>query len=159
MIYPNCLLNDSVVISLSHGVEETLLAMAQVTGIFEKSFMQDNWKSPCELSVYLEIESLPAKGQIRFHFSQQVLCELYKKMMNEEAAPSLDEVVDCLGEFSNVCYGAAKSKLNRVGYSLGMALPHPGKTDDLPNVSSSYPHIVIPFKIFNEICYIQIVIL
>lgn len=152
-------LEHEVMINLSNGVDETLQMMASVASIFEKAFIEENWKPPADVSVYLEVQSPPSFGQIRFHFSRKALNELYKRMMNEEAAPDLKQIVDCVGEVSNVCYGYAKSKLNREGYSLGMALPRPGKTEDLPHVESKHPHMIIPFKVFNETCYIQIVIL
>lgn len=151
-------LDSEVMKNLSSGVDETLQMMASVSSIFEKAFAEKNWKPPADVSVYLEVQSPPSFGQIRFHFSRKALNEIYKNMMNEEAT-DLKQIVDCVGEVSNVSYGYAKSKLNREGYSLGMALPRPGKTEDLPDVKSDYPHLIIPFKVFNETCYIQIVIL
>lgn len=152
-------LENELKVYLSTGVDETLQTMAHVSSIFEKSIEDENWKSPCELSVYLEIQTPPVKGQIRFHFSQTVLENIYKNMMNEEATPDYGQVVDILGELSNVSYGLCKGKMNREGYSLGMALPHPGKTKDLPEVIATRSRTVIPFKVFNETCYIEILIL
>lgn len=158
-LHSNPYLMNELTIYLSYGVDETLQTMAHVSTVFEKSFNSQNWIPPVDYSVYLDIASPPSVGQIRFHFSLRALKELYKNMMQEEADPDIKMVVDCLGELSNVSYGLAKGKLNREGYLLGMALPHPGKTADLPAVKSDCSQVVIPFKIFNETCYIQIVIL
>lgn len=157
-IFDHPVLENELMINLSNGVDETLQTMARINSIFERSFSDKNWKSPCEYSVYLEIQSLPARGQIRLHFSYQALLHLYQGMIGD-GNPDHAEVVDCLGEVSNVSYGLAKGKLNREGYSLGMALPHSGKTVDLPQLLTERPNLVTPFKIFNETCYIQIVIL
>lgn len=159
-IHSHPVLENELMINLSNGVDETLQTMARVSSIFERSFSDKNWKSPSsEYSVYLDIQSLPSKGQIRFHFTYNALAELYKSMLGDNDTPDRAQVVDVLGEISNVCYGLAKGRLNREGYSLGMSLPHPGKTVDLPEVFSDRPNMIIPFKVFNETCYIQIVIL
>lgn len=152
-------LNSAVIANLSNGVIETLQTMAKVAGIFEKSFVEKNWKSPTDVSVYLNLESPPSHGQVRFHFPRKALVQLCKIMLNEEVAHDSQVVVDCLGEISNICYGYAKVKLNSQGYSLKMALPYPCKTEELPEALSAYPHIVIPFKVLEETCYIQVIIL
>lgn len=152
-------MNSAVIINISNGVVETLQTMAQISSLFEKSFVEKKWKSPSEISVYIDLESPPYSGQVRFHFSRKVLADLCKIMMNEEIAPDSPEVIDCLGELANICYGYAKAKLNAQGYSLRMSLPRPSKTEDLPPAVSAYPHIIIPFKVLDDTCYIEIVIL
>ena len=150
--------SSNVLTSLTCGVDETLKIMAKAAVLFEKSFTEINWRSPTDISVYLEIQSLPSLGQIRFHFTSNVLGEVYKQMMGEEEAADMPLLIDCLGELANVCYGNVKSKLNSQGYALKMSLPHASKTADLPDILTRFPHIVIPFMIFNETCYIEIVI-
>lgn len=152
-------LNSAIVTNLANGVVTTLHAMAKVTSIFEKTFVEKNWKAPGEVSVFIDLQSPPSFGQVRFHFSRKVLAQLYKNMMNEEIDLDSDDLADCLGEISNVCYGYTKGELNKQGYALKMALPNPGKTVDLPELISHYPHIIIPFTVCEETCYIQIVIL
>lgn len=151
-------LNREVILNLSNGVIETLQTMAGVESHFEKAFVEKNWKPAGEYSVYLNLESEQYTGQIAFHFSKQALASLYEKMLGTKIDPESAEIVDCMGELSNMCYGYAKGKLNEKGFALKMTLPHPGKTKDLPNVVSQHPHIVIPFKIFTENCFIQVVI-
>ncbi len=158
-IYSYPILENELMLNLASGVDETFQTMAHTNSIFEKAFTDKNWKAPAEYSVYLDFQTLPAKGQIRFHFTQNALVSLYNAMMGCTGVPDMVEVIDVLGEISNVCYGLAKGKLNREGYALGMALPHPGKTSDLPEFTSDRPNMVIPFRVFNEICYIQVVIL
>lgn len=152
-------LENVLMLNLSNGVDDTLRTLARATCIFERSFNAMNWNSPCEYTVYLEIKSATTSGQIRFHFTYNVLAKLYQSMVGDNNQPSSNDAIDVLGEISNVCYGIAKGKLNREGYSLGMALPHPGKSTDIPQLLSGRPNMIIPFNVFNETCYIQIVIL
>lgn len=152
-------MNSEVIVNISNGVVVTLKTMAQVSGLFEKAYVERDWKAPTEVSVYIELDSPPCYGQVRFHFTRNVLQQLHKLMMNEDVAADSSEIIDCIGELSNICYGYAKSKLNLQGYRLQMALPHPGRTEDLPQVVSKHPHIIIPFKVLTQTCFIEIVIL
>lgn len=158
-LYIHPVLENTLMLNLSNGIDESLRTMAHATSIFERSFNAINWKSPCEYSVYLEIKSGNITGQIRFHFTYKALSGIYQGMVGDPNPPVVTDVIDVLGELSNVCYGIAKGRLNREGYSLGMALPHAGKSADVPPPESGRPNMIIPFKVFNETCYIQIVIL
>src|SRR4051812_23046865 len=95
-------LNREVILSFSNGVTETLNSMAGVASTFEKGYVEKNWKAQGEISVFLDLQSPPFTGQIRFHFSKEALVQLYKKMVDENATPNSSEVVDCLGEISNM---------------------------------------------------------
>lgn len=152
------LLNREVILNFSNGVSETLKTMTGIESTFEKAFVEKNWKPKTDVSVYLDLQSEPYTGQIRFHFDKLVLASLFEKMLGQAVDPNSSEVQDCIGEISNICYGYAKSKLNERGLSLKMTLPHPCLTKDLPEAVSVHPHIVIPFKVLGYNCYIQIVI-
>ena len=151
-------LNAEVITSFSSGIAETLQIMACVTGIFDKPYIERDWKPKTDVCVCLDLESGNHVGQIRFHFSKEVLAQLYEKMLNEKIDPDSLEILDCAGEFSNMCYGNAKTKLNEKGFLLQLTLPSPGKTADLADWGSPHPNIIIPFVVFNELCTVQIVI-
>ena len=153
-------LNSSVILDISNGIFETTAAMAQVVCICEKSFVENKWKSPTPYSVFLDIESPPYRGRILFHFSEKSLSEIYKVIVKIEGdVPTSADLLDCLGEISNQAYGVAKGKLNVDGYSFNMTMPHPILTAELLIVESKYPSIVVPFKLYDELCYIQLVLL
>jgi|GEM_PF-3303745 len=151
-------LNREVILNFSNGVAETLQTMAGFTISFEKGFVEKNWKAKNDISVYLDLKSPPYTGQIRFHFNKTVLVALFEKMLGQTVDPNSNEILDCLGEISNMCYGYAKAKLNEKGFALQMTIPHPSATTDLPEVFSRHPHIVIPFKVLEQACQIQIII-
>lgn len=151
-------LNAEVITSFSSGIAETLQIMAHVKGEFEKPYIEKDWKAKSDVAVCLDLESGNYVGQIRFHFSKLVLANLYEKMLSEKVDPESVEVMDCAGEFANMCYGNAKTKLNEKGFLLQLTLPNPCKTTDLADWGSPYPQIIIPFKIFGEECSVQIII-
>lgn len=151
-------LNREVIMNFSNGVAETLQTMAGVPSSFEKGFVEKNWKPVNEISVFLDLKSEPYTGQIRFHFDRVVLAKLFEKMLGQTIDPQSKEVLDCVGEISNMCYGYAKGKLNEKGFQLQMTIPHPCPTKDLPAAASEHPHIIIPFKVFDHKCHIEIII-
>ena len=153
-------LNSAVILDISNGIFETTKTMASAGCVCEKSFVEKRWKSPTSFSVYLDIESDPYKGQILFHFANKALTELYKKIVSMDDVNTPDaELLDCLGEVCNQAYGVAKRNLNLDGYSFQMTSPHPIMTQQIASLESKFPSIVVPFKLFDELCYIQLVIL
>lgn len=153
-------LNSSVILDISNGMFETTEAMARVVCVCEKSFVENKWKSPTTYSVCLDIESPPYRGQILFHFSAKSLREFYKAIVEIAGeVPTTADLLDCLGEVSNQAYGLAKGKLNADGYSFKMSMPKPVLTEQLVIPDSKFPSIVVPFKLFEELCYIQLVLL
>ena len=151
-------LNPEVITSFSSGVSVTLQIMASIEGVFDKPYIQKDWKANSDICVCLDLESGNYVGQIRFHFKRIVLVRLYEKILNEKVAANAPELMDCAGEFSSTCYGDAKTKLNKKGLLLQLTVPSPCRTEDLADWGSPYPQIIIPYKIFNEECQIQIVI-
>ena len=133
--------------------------MANINCFFENSFKDKSWKSPTEYSVFLDFKSSPAAGQIRFHFPKATLNKLYNGIMHLNIVPDCASLLDCIGEISNVSYGNAKRILHGRGFSLNMALPHPVKTKNLPELNICHPQVIIPFKIYDEICFIEILFL
>ena len=101
----------------------------------------------------------PFKGQILFHFDKQVAKTIIEKMMSLEILDeNSSELLDGVGEISNMFYGTAKMKLNEIGFKLSMSTPHPCWTKDLPPVASSKANMIVPFKIITKHCYVEIII-
>ena len=154
------LLNGDVVMEFSNGVVETILRMAgERSSLNEMAFTWCNWRSDNDLSVSIDIQHPEFKGQIRYHFSKEVVKDLFKKIFNNNIEPSKAEIDDCLGEISNICSGHAKAKLNLKGYSLKLGIPSRAiNSQKQPRLFSSLPNIIIPFKIFNKFCHMQIIL-
>ena len=152
-------LNGEVVLDLSNSITNTFQTVAGVRSYFDDiAFVQTDWQPCNDLTVSIDIKNDTHSGQIRFHFNRDALAEIIQKMFNEVKPPTNTEINDCLGEFSNICSGYAKTKLNEKGFNLKTALPSAaGKTSDLPQVASG-PSVIIPFKILNQECQMQIVV-
>ena len=152
-------LNGEVVIDLLNSVTNTFQNFAGVRSHFDDiAFAQTDWKPCNDLTVSIDIKNDTHSGQIRFHFNREALAEIIQKIFNEVKAPDSTEIKDCLGEISNICSGYAKTKLNEKGFNLKTTLPSAvSNTSDLPQEASG-PSIIIPFKILNQECQMQIVV-
>lgn len=152
--------NGDVVLDLSNSVTSTFQAVAGIRSHFDDlAFAQTDWQPTNDLTVSIDIKNDAHSGQIRFHFSKAVLSDMIKKIFNDNKDPDNSEINDCLGELSNICSGFAKTKLNEKGFNIKTALPSPAsKTSELPKMASGQSSVVIPFKLLNQECQMQIVV-
>ncbi|MBC7741938.1 MAG: chemotaxis protein CheX [Bdellovibrionaceae bacterium] len=149
---------DGVIIqSLANGVVEALKIMVNIEASFEKPFVGTNWKSPTDFSVYLNLNSDFYRGRIQFHFTEMVAKTIVEKLIGSEVIEK-SEILDGVGEISNIFYGGAKTKLNSLGLNLAMSLPKPCLTKDLPKAIAETTCMLIPFKVLGEICYVEIIL-
>lgn len=152
-------LNGEVVLDLSNSVTNTIQTVAGIRSHFDEiAFFQNNWQATNDLTVSIDIKNETHAGQIRFHFSKNALSEIFKKIFSQTADPNNTEINDCLGELSNICSGYAKTKLNEKGFNLQTALPSKATvTSELANESSG-PSVIIPFKVLNQECQMQVIV-
>lgn len=151
-------MDREVLANLTSGVVQTLKAMAGLDAIFEKPHVSNNWKAPDEISVFLNLDTDPYKGQIFFHFNKNIAKTIIETMIGSPVDENSNDILDGVGEISNIFYGATKTKLNEMGFKLQIAAPHPYFTKDLPPRVGNAISMVIPFNINKAPCYIEIVI-
>ncbi len=141
----------------STGIEKTLKQMAEIDIDFDPTFETLDWKPPTEYSVFLNVESEPHRGQIRFHFERKTTLEIIKKLTGLEL-DSDEDIIDGLGEIANMFYGTTKTKLNNMGFKFKMSLPQPYLTKNLPDFQNSQRNVILPINIFNEKFYAEIIV-
>ncbi|MFZ3229460.1 MAG: chemotaxis protein CheX [Pseudobdellovibrio sp.] len=152
-------LNSKVILNISNGVTETLKTMAQTDAFFEKPYVVKDWKAPTDITVFLELKSDPYLGQVRFHFDKSVAKGILEKMLGSAVSDNdLSEILDGVGEISNIFFGVAKTKLNLIGFKLEMSVPHPVKSEDLPVTIGDKTCLVIPFRVDQTLCFIEMIL-
>lgn len=151
-------MDRQVIMSLANGVGEGLKIMAEIETQFEKPFAAANWRSPTDISVYLTLNSDPFKGRLQFHFPKRVAKAIIEKMTGSEVPADSDELLDGMGEVANMFFGAAKTKLNQIGFALEMTIPKPCWSKSLPFPVNDTRCMLIPFKVLDETCYVEIII-
>jgi len=151
-------LESQVILSLANGVVETLKTMADVDAEFEKPFAVMNWQSPADVSVHLSLNTNGFKGRLLFHFTNNVAKEIIERMTGENVGDGMEQIFDGVGEVSNIFYGAAKAKLNAVGFNLTMTIPKACYSSQLPKFTQDTTCMLIPFKVLGETCYVEIIL-
>lgn len=151
-------MNRDVILNLSNGMTTTLKLMAQIDAHFEKPYASTDWKSPKEISVFLVLDTDAYKGQVLFHFDKAVAKKIIENMIGSSVPEDSPEILDGVGEISNIFYGAAKTKLKEAGFDLNMTIPQPCWTKDLPEMVTKSLSMIIPFKVEDKDCFVEIVL-
>lgn len=150
-------MNREVILNISNGMSTTLKLMANIDAEFKTPFVDLNWSSPKEISVFLVLDTDFYKGQVLFHFDKSVAQKIIENMIGSTVDAESPEMLDGVGEISNIFYGTAKTKLKAVGFDLNMSIPKPCWTKDLPAMLNKKVGMVIPFQIENKDCFVEIV--
>ncbi|MFZ0449201.1 MAG: chemotaxis protein CheX [Desulfatiglandaceae bacterium] len=88
-----------------------------------------------------------ARGTVSVTFTEACILDVFSKMFGEEMKTLNDEIVDAVGEISNMISGHARKKLEEIGKSLKAAIPTVvmGKNHQLTHMTNR-PIIAIPFS-------------
>lgn len=89
-------------------------------------------------------------GNMIISFDESCILSIVSKMLMEEFKEITPDVVDAVGEITNMITGGTKKLLSEKGFSFEMAIPITikGQGIELSQLSSS-PVITIPFKTEN----------
>ena len=152
-------MDGAVIMNLANGINTTLKTMTDLVASFDKPFVGVNWKAPTEFSVVLELSVDPFKGILLFHFDKSVAQSIIEKLTGSAIdSANNTEILDGIGEVSNMFYGTAKTKLNESGFKLKMSVPKPQMTNELPVPVGEFRNMIIPFKILSKNCFVEIVV-
>lgn len=98
-------------------------------------------------------------GSLMLSFERESILRIVSNMLMEEFNEITPEVIDAVGELTNVICGGTKSDLAEVGYILNMATPItiPGQNVELSQHSST-PIISIPFTLECGIFWVEAIL-
>ena len=99
------------------------------------------------------------KGSFSITFEEDLALEIMSRMLGEKPTSIDAEVIDLVGELTNMVAGGAKNSLGDSGYDFGMATPVvvSGKDHTISHRVDG-PKLILPFKgqtgkAFIEICF------
>ena len=149
----------NVINAFASGVKNTLSEMAQMSCEFDKPFVEKEWTPVGDATGVMELKSDMHSGYLHIHFPKEAIVQIISKMLGEQPKEFNDEVLDGVGEITNIVYGTMKAKLNPMGYEFKMATPKADYTNKLPNSNGpGIKHLIIPFKVADIACSIEIVL-
>lgn len=149
----------NVINALASGINETLAQMCQLKCDFEKPFVEKYWEPQGDGTGVMELKSEKHSGFLRIHFPKEAIFSIMDKMLGEPPSEFNDEVLDGIGEITNIVYGTMKAKLNPMGYEFKMATPKAEYTKNIVKPETTSKHLLIPFLVEKNKCYIEIVLI
>lgn len=95
-------------------------------------------------------------GSMAIIFPSACATRIVSSMLGEEFTEVNDDVLDCVGELTNMISGGAKAKLGEMGYKFEMATPSmiTGVGHSVYHKTSG-PIIVLPFQIAEGDFYLE----
>jgi chemotaxis protein CheX len=86
------------------------------------------------------------KGIFNLAFSTAGAIFVYKKIVAEDASSVTPDVVDAIGELTNIIWGQTRVEIEKVGYKLNAALPTVVVGHDVEiNFITKLPVVSLPF--------------
>ncbi|MGA2331163.1 MAG: chemotaxis protein CheX [Syntrophales bacterium] len=128
------------------GTIEVLKTMAFVNPRPGKPYLKKNNLAKGDVSGIIGITGT-IKGSLALSFTTGSILKIVSNMLGEEITSLNGEIRDAVGEITNMVSGAARKKIEAMGYSLSASLPTvvSGMGHTIMHVLGG-PSIVIPFE-------------
>jgi CheY-specific phosphatase CheX len=150
----------TVVEKIQTGIKDTLSQLGDFNVTFQTDFVQANWKSPTNISVLLRFKQSEHPLEVKIHFDTPIATQILETLTGESVDPQSPEILDGIGEISNMIYGLIKTKVKDLGFSFGMSRPEAYFTNQIEILKSSeIQSLIIPFKVNEGQCYFEFVVL
>jgi chemotaxis protein CheX len=130
-----------------HATKNVLETMCQTTVQSKKPHLKDNSLSYGEITGIVGMTSDINTGCMIVSFSEKCILQIVANMLMEPPKEKIDEeIVDAVGELTNMICGGAKAQLAKLNYKFDLATPTMvvGKSVEITYYSEA-PTIVIPF--------------
>ncbi|MCO4321877.1 chemotaxis protein CheX [Aliidiomarina quisquiliarum] len=141
------------------SLQNVLSMMAQIDLQPGKPALKKDDRARGDVSGLIGMIGPQTKGSFSISFEEGLAIEIMHKMLGEKPASIDDDVIDMVGEITNMVTGGAKRILGDKGFEFNMASPVvvSGMNHTIKHRSDG-PRIIMPFnhaagKAFLEICF------
>ncbi len=139
------------------GTMDVMMKMTSLVVTAGKPYAKTSDVAPGDVSGIIGITG-DAVGSLAISFTDSCICSIVTGMLGELHMEVNRDVIDAVGEFTNMISGAARSRLEKQGLILHAAIPTVvfGKGHIVKHILNS-PSIVIPFQteggtFFVDVC-------
>ena len=110
-----------------------------------------------DITGMITMDSPQTSGSLAISFSEAVILEIAERMLQEKFTQINKDIIDLVGELTNMITGGAKVILESKGYDFGMASPVviQGNEEHTLPVKNG-PTIIIPYTIDSGAFYVEI---
>lgn len=154
----NPLTNKQVIQAFSDGVIHTLVTMAKTKPAAEKPFIEKKHQPKGAVAGMIGMVSGNIKGNLTISFEKEAALKIINNMIGESHTEIDGQVLDAIGELTNIIYGCAKTVLNEFGYAFQMAIPIVIEGYDGIIPMHKGTNLVLPFKIEDHKFYLEIIV-
>jgi len=140
-----------------NGTLEVLKKMAFLDAVPGKASVKKDETASGDVSGIIGITG-DAVGSLARSFSEKCICKIVSNMLGEEHHEVTKDIIDAVGELTNMISGASRTQLEKMGMAVYAAIPtvvH-GHEHTITHILKS-PSIVIPFStaagpFFVDVC-------
>ena len=124
--------------------------MAQVNPVAGKPYLKHDKLTWGVVSGVIGMAGDKASGNMIISFDQSCILKVVSNMLMEEFTEMNDDVLDAVGEITNMISGGAKRELGEMGFTFEMAIPIiiRGQSVELTQITKQ-PILVVPFETEN----------
>ncbi len=142
----NPLLDKRLINAFIDGVSKTMTTMANTHCEIGKPFVEKKFETKGDIAGLIGMVAGTMKGTMTISYEKAAAFHVIKNMLDEDHTEISEEIIDAIGELTNMIYGTAKTTLNELGYNFEMAIP----TVVVGNLKITSYHngatLVIPFN-------------
>lgn len=143
----NPLFDKRLIAAFVDGVVKVMKTMANTETQVGKPFIESNFTVKGDIAGMVGMVAPPLKGTLMISYKQESILAILENMLGEKHEEISQEVVDAVGELTNMIYGTAKATLNQLGYNFEMAIPSVIRGDFVITKSEKGATLVIPFNL------------
>lgn len=131
------------------GTVEVLSKMAFVTPKPGKPYLKKDSLAKGDVSGVIGITGT-IRGSLALSFSASSILKIVSNMLGEEINSLNGDIRDAVGEITNMVSGAARKRIEEMGFSLSASIPTvvSGKDHTITHVLGG-PSVIIPFETAN----------
>jgi chemotaxis protein CheX len=140
------------------GTLDVLKKMAFITAEPGKPYIKKSSVSAGDVSGIIGITG-DATGSLALSFTESCICEIVNTMLGENHASINSEIIDAVGELTNMISGSARNLMEKQGIKAFAAIPtvvH-GKNHTI-NAIYNVPSIIIPFSTLSGPFFVDVCI-
>ncbi|NCC23934.1 MAG: chemotaxis protein CheX [Deltaproteobacteria bacterium] len=142
------------------GVLNVLSTMANVEARPGKPFLNKKRKALGDVTGVIDVSGY-ARGTIALSLSKESILKIVNNMLYENYTEIDDQIMDAVGELTNMITGQARAKLSEQGMSFQASTPHVvnGKGVKVEHIETA-PILAIPFQTPDgnftvEVCFTE----
>ena len=131
-----------------HATKNVIETMAQTKLSGQKPYLKDGATTFGDVTGIIGMASDKIEGSMMISFPQACILQIVSRMLMEAPKEKIDnDIVDAVGELTNMICGGAKAEFGKMGLSFNLATPTmvTGKGVEI-HYRTDVPILVMPFE-------------